>query len=346
MVRRYIDKPQSKIVIRYLSDADLHVTMPFAVKFVTTPERRRIYKELIARRDTQPLVVSSEGHPIAFLLVKRARKHATVLVMEELMVGTFDKILAGRIADFLTVDYLVCSFQDFEEAETFGTAYGLVGYKCDVTHPDIFKGIGLDKMGNHPTEPLRFSTITSNMFDTYPKELLRSMTRLGVAGIYEELHYDTMDIYGIPLEGAVESELYRWFKRRLMESRKQHAVVWHVDDRKIVGMVSFETQNPFTGKEVVIRGLTIAPEYRNRGYGKLLLRYAMLHVDARATDITVDILHANIASRRIFEGTGYFNVTQVDRGTPRLINGYYKRSISDTEAYFIDSAEKNEPVLA
>ena len=137
MVRKHVEMSPSNVTISYLSDGDLYPAMPFAIKFATTPERHRIYKELVVRRDSQPLVISSEGHPIAFVLVKCERKHAVVLAMEELMLGTLDRTLSGRIADFLTVDYLVCTFQDFGQAELFGNVYGLVGYKCDMSHPDV-----------------------------------------------------------------------------------------------------------------------------------------------------------------------------------------------------------------
>lgn len=336
MVRKHVELSPSKIVIRYLADADLYPAMPFAQKFATTPERRRIYKMLVTRKDTQPLVISNEGHPIAFVLAKRDRKHANVLAMEELMLGTLDKTMAGRIADFLTVDYLVCTFQDFEQAELFGNVYGLVGYQCDMTHPDLRKGLPLSKIGDHPTEPLRFSMISPNQFDIYPSELLVSMTKLGLAGMHEELYHDEMNVYGRVFEQSEDNGLYKWFKRQLKDNRKRHAVVWHRTDRKIVGLVSLETVDPFSGKDVVVRGLSIAPEYRGYGYGKLLLRYAMSHLDVRATNVTVDILHGNIASRKIFEGTGYFNVTQVDRGSPRLVNGYYKRTNAAGNEYFLN----------
>ena len=335
MVRKHIELSPTNVTIHYLSDGDLFPAMPFARKFATTPERRRIYKELVVRRDAQPLVISSEGHPIAFMLVKRERKHATVLAMEELMLGTLDRTLSGRVADFLTVDYLVCTFQDFEQAELFGNVYGLVGYKCDLSHPAVYKGLDLDRLGNHPDEPLRFSMVTPNQFDIYPAELLKSMTKLGLAGMHEELYHDEMNVYGQVFEQSEDNGLYKWFKRQLKDNRKRHAVVWHVTDRKIVGMVSLETQDPFTGKAVVIRGLSIAPEYRGRGYGKLILRYAMSHLDARAIDVTVDIFHGNEACRKIFEGMGCFQITQVDRGSPRLVNGYYKRTGAACVEYFL-----------
>ena len=104
MVPKHVEMSPSNVTIRYLSDGDLYPAMPFAIKFATAPERRRIYKELVVRRDSQPLVISSEGHPIAFVLVKRERKHAVVLAMEELMLGTLDRTLSGRIADFLGME--------------------------------------------------------------------------------------------------------------------------------------------------------------------------------------------------------------------------------------------------
>lgn len=335
MVRKHEEIIPEGLEIRYLSLVDLKQGMPFQQKFAFTPERRAALRSVLEHRGLQHVVVSLQGHPIAFLCVEQVRFHAYIHIFEETMVGAVDKAMFGRIADFLAVEWLINKIKSDDPVfDAWGERDGHRAYRATVLPAEERKPFPLTAEGIDVKTGLKFVYHNRAIRDVMELEERRALTAFITEGIREEASYDQLNIHMRTLLSQSGGEVENAVKKAFRDSRICTALIYDTEGMKLVGQMFLRNTDPFSGKEYLVNGMLIAKEYRGLGYGRMLLDFAMANVDSRCRELNAEVFSSNTASRSLFENHPAFSFVSRERAQSRLVNGYYRRTGSSGAVHF------------
>ena len=327
MVRKHEEIMPEGLEIRYLSVVDLKQGMPFQQKFAFTPQRRAAVRKLMEQKALQHIVVSLQGHPIAYLAVEQVRFHAYIFIFEETMPGTIDNTMFGRIADFLAVEWLINKVTSNNGAfDAWGERDGMRTHRADSDSPHFRRGIPLDVNGVHLETGLKFVYHNRPIRDVMNAEERRALMPLILEGIRDEAGYDQLAVHMRTILAQSGGELENAVKKVFRDARFSTALIYDSEGMKIVGAMFLRNNDPFCGKEYLVNGMVIAKEYRGLGYGRMLLDFAMAQLDSRCKQLTAEMFTTNLASRSLFEKHPAFSFVSRERAQSRLVNGYYRRT--------------------
>ena len=326
MVRKHEEVTPEGLEIRYVSVADLKQGMPFQQKFAFTPERRQAVRRLMEHKALQHIVVSLQGHPIAYLAIEQIRFHAYITVFEETMPGTVDNAMFGRIADFLAVEWLINNVGSDQAFDAWGERDGQRCYKATAESSDFRRGVALDPNGMHIPTGLKFVYHTRPIRDVMDIDQRRELMPLVLEGMRDEAGHDALHVGLRTLLASAGGELENVVKKVFRDARFCTALIYDSEGMKVVGLMFLRNNDPFNGKEYSINGMVIAKEYRGLGYGRMLLDFAMANLDSRCRVLKAEAYTTNLASRSLFEKHPAFSFVSRERAQSRLVNGYYRRT--------------------
>ena len=326
MVRKHEEIMPEGLEIRYVSVVDLKQSMPFQQKFAFTPERRQAVRRLMEHKALQHIVVSLQGHPIAYLAVEQIRFHAYIFVFEETMPGTVDNAMFGRIADFLAVEWLINSVGADQAFDAWGERDGQRYFSASSESPEFRRGILLDANGVHIPTGLKFVYHTRPIRDVMDVEQRRELMSLIMEGIRDEAGHDALCVGLRTMLAGAGGELENVVKKAFRDGRLCSALIYDSEGMKAVGHMFLRNNDPFNGKEYRINGMVIAKGYRGLGYGRMLLDFAMANLDSRCRQLKAEVYTSNQASRSLFEKHPAFSFLSRERAQSRLVNGYYRRT--------------------
>jgi len=337
MVKKHVESTTGAVVLRYLAYADLKKGSSLREKFSLSQEQCVAYKRAVDHPTCRTLLVEIGGEPVAVILISRSGNQAIIHALQERIKGVLTDTMYGRIADFLSVDWMIAHFDTEDEGKDFGQRWGRRHYCGDLTSAGGRTPLVLDSKGMH-ISGLRFLDLSREDLRKLDEKLVLQVREL----CEDEMHNDArLDQVGNLPYGA--SDEYHGpssgINSRLNNSRVRHFVVYDPSNRQIAGVASVENINPECSKHHRFLGLTVAPEYQNGGIGRLLLQFSMSRISRLATDVNIGIHDTNLRMRDLIERHGAFKLDYVERGACRLINGYYKRSIKATEEFLIPVEE-------
>ena len=335
MVRKHEEIIPEGLEIRYLSVTDLKQGMPFQQKFAFTPQRRAALRNVLEHKGLQNIIVSLQGHPIAFLSVGQVRFHAYIHVFEETMPGTIDNAMFGRIADFLAVEWMIKTiWNDDPKFDAWGERDGMRSYQANLPAPEERPAFPLTANGVHTKTGLKFVYLNRSIRDSFELEQRRELMTLVADSIREEASFDQLNVHMRTLLAQSGGEVENAVKKTFRDSRICTALVYDSEGMKIVGAMFLRNVDPFSGKEYLVNGMFIAKEYRDLGYGRMLLDFALANVDSRCRELKAEVISGNIPSRSLFEKHPAFSFVSRERAQSRLVNGYYRRTGSSGAVHF------------
>lgn len=335
MVRKHVELAPDGLEIRYLSANDLKQGMPFQQKFAFTPQRRAALRNVLEHKGLQHVVISLQGHPVAFLIVEQIRFHAYITIFEETMLGTIDNAMFGRVADFLAVEWLINTVKSDDKAfDAWGERDGHRMYIANAEHASFRRGIPLDANGVHVKTGLKFVYLNRPVRDELDIDQRRELAELVATGIRDEASYDQLGIHMRTLLVQSGGEVENAVKKAFRDARFCTALIYDSEGMKVVGAMFLRNSDPFNGKEYLVNGMVIAKEYRGLGYGRMLLDFAMASLDSRCRELKAEVFTSNLASRTMFEKHPAFSFVSRERAQSRLVNGYYRRTGTNALTHF------------
>lgn len=337
MVKKLVESTTGAVALRYLSYMDLKKGSSLREKFSLSQEQCVAYKRAVDHPTYRTLLVSIGNEPVAVILISRKGNQAIIHALQERIKDSLTDTVYGRIADFLSVDWVIAHFDTEDEGKEFGQRWGRRHYRGDLMSPIGRKPLVLDSKGMH-ISGMRFLDLSREDLRKLDEKLVEQVRDLCETEMHNDarldqvgnLPYGASDEYHGPSSGI---------NSRLNNSRVRHFVIYDPSNRQIAGVASVENINPECSKHHRFLGLTVAPDYQKNGLGRLLLQFAMSRICRLATDVSIGLHDTNTRLRELIERHGAFKQEYVERGACRLINGYYKRSSNATEEFLIPVEE-------